>query len=73
VYYLETADSVAQPFLHGVNTPQYYSIRGSNMPAVRRTLSFNTLEYLEILKYQSFIKMFAKMLNRNKKKYGGES
>jgi hypothetical protein len=23
VYYLETADSVAQPFLHGANTPQY--------------------------------------------------
>jgi hypothetical protein len=23
VYYLETADSVAQPFLHGANTPHY--------------------------------------------------
>jgi hypothetical protein len=26
VYYLETADSVAQPFLHGANTPQYLRI-----------------------------------------------
>jgi hypothetical protein len=24
VFYLETAISVAQPFLHAVNTPQYY-------------------------------------------------
>jgi hypothetical protein len=24
VYHLETADSVAQPFLHSANTPQYY-------------------------------------------------
>jgi hypothetical protein len=26
VYYLETVVSVAQPFLHGANTPQYYAI-----------------------------------------------
>jgi hypothetical protein len=26
VYYLEMADSVAQPFLHGANKPQYYGM-----------------------------------------------
>jgi hypothetical protein len=26
MYYLETADSVAQPFLHGANTPHYNEI-----------------------------------------------
>jgi hypothetical protein len=31
VYYLETADSVAQLFLHGVNTPQYYEYKGNQM------------------------------------------
>jgi hypothetical protein len=29
VYYLETADSVAQPFLHGANTPQYVCVMKS--------------------------------------------
>jgi hypothetical protein len=31
VYYLATAFSVAQPFLHGANTPQYFMSRRQNV------------------------------------------
>jgi hypothetical protein len=34
VYYLETADSVAQPFLHGVNTPQYFLASPKNKGSI---------------------------------------
>jgi hypothetical protein len=65
VYYLETADSVAQPFFHRANTPQYVYTTHTGPLSVQAQYS-RSCSIISSSRYQQSCHLNSRMLNRRR-------